>query len=479
MKTTPFKHQAKEYEASRDIKARALLWQMRTGKSKVVIDTIFHLRDAFEIAGALILAPNGVHANWTRRELPRHAWDDDWSGLAWRSRKPGMDDEAALFTQRAPFPILAVNNEVLGLPRVQTVIKDLLKRGPILFAADESHDFRRPGSKRTKLARTLSAKCEYRRILTGTAVLNSPLHAFSQFELLKKEALGFRLYEDFRNHFATCTMRRRRSGRMFPHWEPRNLDELRDKLAPYSSVVLRKDVDDMPALIPIDQTVFLSEAQALAYRHMTQDWTIELLNGGSVTVLEGAAKMMKLQQILGGFIIDNDGVIHSIDDNPPRLDAMLSQVTGTLPGKTIVWCRYQEDIRRVVTKLRAYGFDPVEYHGSVSAGERDKAEDRFREDTRANPLVGQPQSAGQGLDLSAADTIVNYSHVHNAIVREQSKERATAIGGKSVGLVDLHTPGSVDDLILDAMERNLSVSEYLAGPGLKHRLLELLAAVDL
>lgn len=477
MKTEPYKHQAKEYKASRDVRGRALLWQMRTGKTKVVIDTGFHQRDTGRLNGMLIFAPNGVHANWVRRELPKHAWDDNFSALAWRSNRPDIE-EAALALLQADFPILAVNNEVLHHKRVQTAIKGLLKRGNILGVADESHDFRRPGAKRTRLARTLFKRLEMMRILTGTAVLNSPLHAFSQFELLQPGALGFKTFKEFKSHFATVEMQRMRSGRMFPKWIPRNLEELRARMAPWSSVVLREDVDDMPELIEDERTVFLSDKQAKAYRQLVNEWTIDLEGRSSIDVLEGGAKMIKLQQIMGGFVYDEDGEVHSIDDNPPRLDAMMEQVDGTLPGKTIIWCRFREDIRRVVARLRKEGYDPVEYHGGISPAKKDIAEDRFREDPEANPLVGNPQSGGQGLDLSAADTIVNYSHTHNAILRAQAKERATAIGGKSVGLIDFHTYGSVDDVILKAMAEQLSVSEYLAGPGLKHLLLDILRETD-
>jgi hypothetical protein len=477
LRTEPYRHQAEEYEASKGLEARALLWQMRTGKSKVIVDTAFHLRDDLAIEGAIINAPNGVHANWTRRELPKHSWDDGYSALAWRSRRPDMDEVAAHFARHAEFPILAVNNEVLPNPRAQAAIKGMLKRGRLLYVADECHDFRSPGSRRTKLARGLSAKCAYRRILTGTAVLNSPLHAFSQFELLQKGALGYTRYDEFRSRFATAVMHTTRSGRQFPEWRPRDLGELRERLARWSSVVLRADVDDMPELIEDERLVYMSASQSEAYLRMVKEWKLDL-DAGSVSVKEGGARMMKLQQILGGFVITDDGEVRSIEDNPPRLDAVVEQVVGTLPGKTIVWCRFREDIRRVVARLREEGFDPVEYHGGVSAGLRDETEDRFRDDPTANPLVGQPQSGGQGLDLSTADTVVNYSHSHNSIIREQSKERATAIGGKSVGLVDLRTPGSVDDVILECAAENLSVSEYLTGPGLKLRLQEILDATD-
>ena len=478
MKTEPYAHQAVEYEASRDAQARALLWQMRTGKSKVVIDTAFHLRNEGRLDGVLVLAPNGVHANWIRRELPKHAWDSGYTPMTWRSSLEGMDDAALFAVKRGDFPVLTVNNEALRLKRTQTVIRALLRRGRIMFVADECHDFRRPGAKRTWLARTLAAKCAYRRILSGTTVLNSPLHAFSQFELLGKGALGYDTFKDFKRHFATCAMIKTRSGRAFPTWTPRRLDELRDRMARWSSVVLRGDVDDMPDLIENEHMTLMSQAQATAYRQVVDEWTLDLEGRTSIDVVEGGVRIQKLQQILGGFVYDEDGEAVSIDDSPPRLDAMYEHVVDTLPGKTIIWCRFREDIRRVVGRLRSMGFDPLEYHGGISSSRKDAAEDRFREELAPNPLVGNPQSAGLGLDLSTADTIFVYSHTHNSIVTEQSKERATAIGGKSVSLVKARTPGTVDDLILTAHEENLSVHEFLAGPGLKHRLLELLDATD-
>lgn len=42
-KTVPYIHQLKEFERSAELPARALLWQMRTGKSKLTVDTACHL----------------------------------------------------------------------------------------------------------------------------------------------------------------------------------------------------------------------------------------------------------------------------------------------------------------------------------------------------------------------------------------------------------------------------------------------------
>ena len=88
-------------------------------------------------------------------------------------------------------------------------------------------------------------------------------------------------------------------------------------------------------------------------------------------------------------------------------------------------------------------------------------------------FVGQPKAGGQGLDLSAADLILWYSHTFGLIERDQANERATQIGGKTVTIKDFVTPGTVDEYILANLNEKRSVSESRAGRGLRDRLLAL------
>lgn len=468
MKTKPYRHQAEEFEVSKDAEARALLWQMRTGKSKLVVDTACHLWSELAVDAVLVLAPNGVHSNWTRREFPTHGWDDvPWECLTWRSSRPGMDGEVDAFLRRAGLPVLTVNSEALIASRVQRAIKGLLRRGRVMAVFDESHGFRRPGAKRTRLARTLAKRCSHRRILTGTPVLNSPLHAFSQFELLGPEALGHRTFADFKRRYAIEETRRTRAGRMYQAIaDYQNLEELRERMAPWSSVVLRSDVDDMPEVVPVDVPVYLSAKQADAYRRLVDEWLCEIDEGSSVEVTDGGPRAMKLRQILGGWFYDEAGVAHSVDDDPPRLRALVDLVEGNWPGKTIVWCLFHEDIRRVTAALRSRGVGCVEYHGRVPAAQRDRNEDLFREDPGTTAFVGQQQAGGQGLDLGEADLIAWYSYSSDAIVWEQAQERATRIGGRSVGMAVLHTPDTIEDATLDVLEGRRARADMLSGSGL-------------
>lgn len=479
-----FKHQQDEWDRHRDDDARALLWQMRTGKTKATLDLACYRKQKGDIDAVLVIAPNGVHVNWIRRQLPQHIWTGvQYVAHAWQASEAHKPEHAAslervLSSRSDTLAVLAVNSESIIHDKPAKIIGRFLRKhkGRVLLVVDESHDFRSPGSKRTKRARSLKRYCKVRRILTGTAVSNSPLAAYSQFELLEDHALGYANFADFESHYAYYVQERTKGGRSYDRLDHyRNLDDLQEKMSKWASVVLREDVDDMPDLVMDERTVTLPEAQMKAYRTLLKEMILELEGGGEVEAIDGGARLVKLQQMLGGFVVDIDGNVRELlsDEENPRVQAMLDEVKSS-DRKVIVWCKYREDIRRVVRSLNAEGIKCVEYHGAVhSQSKRQQAIDDFNNDPEVRVFVGQPKAGGQGLDLSAADLILWYSHTFDLIERDQANERATQIGGKTVTIKDFVTPGTVDEYILANLNEKRSVSESLAGRGLRDRLLAL------
>jgi SNF2 family DNA or RNA helicase len=83
-------------------------------------------------------------------------------------------------------------------------------------------------------------------------------------------------------------------------------------------------------------------------------------------------------------------------------------------------------------------------------------------------FLGQPSCAGEGLDLSATNTIIWYSHVFDIVARDQACERATVMGGKSVSVVDLAAPDSVDEYILSNLEKKRGIADNVTGRELRN-----------
>jgi rhodanese-related sulfurtransferase len=466
-------HQAAELDDYWDAPSRALLWQPRTGKTKAAIDAACAWYVAKELKTVVIVAPNGVHANWVRKEIPKHCWVP-YVAHAWSSRRAatashGREVDTTLETRGLCF--LAFGKESILGARVQAVIRAALKRGPCALFVDECHHFRTPGAKRTKIARGLAKRCVMRRIMTGTATGNSPLGLFSQFELLHPGALGFTRYtggSGFEAHYATIGEGfDPRSGRRFKQVEGyKNEKELAGRVARWSSIVLRSDCEDLPELLVSDQAYEPSPLQSYAYESLRKSYVAELNSGSYVEAADSGTRLLRLQQILSNFVVTDALELETVDPaQDPRLDAL----TEAVSGPTIVWCRFRDCIRRTAGRLREHGLTVVEYHGGVRDEERAEAIDAFQAG-QADAFIGQPACAGEGLELSAAETIVWYSHTFDVVVRDQANERATVVGGKRVVVVDIVAPGSVDEYIIENLSRKRSVAETITGRELKETL---------
>lgn len=489
-KTAPYLHQWLEFERSAEAQSRAFIWQMRTGKSKLTVDTACHLFRTGLIDCVLVLAPNGVHENWVRRELPIHLWNSiSYRALSWRTDiagKKGIKRVAAgerqtwtdsheefwrlaadMLKDKATMCWFAFNSESMTRDDVRKLVARIARNRRVLVIFDESHDYRQPGSKRTKMARALAGKCAFRRILSGTPILNSPLHAFSQYELLQKKALGFETFEDFKLKFASYKIERTRAGKAYPKLDQYiNMDLLRERMAPWSSVVLREDCADMPDLVHSVREIELSDEQVRLYRELVSAFEVELDDGQVISIGEQTNRLMKLQQVVNGFLIDEFKEVTLLSENP-RLDHLIDEVYLT-PGKFIVWCAFQRDMDIVAAALRERGYKILEYHGRTSPDDKRRAREAFAPgaDSDIDGLVGHPKSGGSGLDLSDAGKIIWYSGTPDAIIVNQADERATAVGGKNVPIVSLRAPG-IDYYWADIVEGKRLLSDDVAGNGLK------------
>jgi hypothetical protein len=491
-KTIPYDHQFKEFEYSADLPSRALFWQMRTGKTKLIIDTACNLHSQGKIDCVLIFAPNGVHDNWVRRELNIHHWDSiEYQCLVWNtdiaSEKGVVKVKAAdkakwkqdhlRWWQTAKELIKSSNltwfsfaSETMVRDDVRKLIKRIIrnKHGKILVVFDESHDFRKPSAKRTSMARAIANKCSYRRILTGTPLDNSPLHAWGQFELLKKGALGFEKYSEFEANHAIYVLKRAKKHQYKQLSEYINLDSLRSKMAKYSSVVLREDCTDLPSIVPETIEVGMTYEQVQVYSDLRTKYELEI-GENEISVGENTNRLIKLQQVASGFIKDEFGETYRIPGANPKLEALIEEVERA-SGKCIIWAAFHEDMDLIAKTLRDRGHEIVEYHGRISTANKLKARKAFEPGAENNikALVGYSTS---GLDLSAASKIIWYSHVFDGIKRSQADERATAIGGGNIPVIDF-IGAPIDKYIRDSVKNNIDIASSLTREGMKKILQE-------
>lgn len=468
-KTTPRPNQVREFDENRDAPARALFWSMRSGKSKAMIDLAEYLFHKGKITGMVVMAPNGVHDNWLRKEFPVHC-STPYDSHTWSTsnRKAEWHAESMAKVMRRHkqrLRVFSVNSETVYREHAKKALGDFLSahKGKILFVVDESHDFRTPSSKRFRVARAFAKMCNYKRILTGTSASNSPLALWSQFEILQPGALGFDTFGEFKARYAITRIGRTRSGRAYEQIVGyTDQDDLQQRVSQWASVVLKGDAG-IPALLDTSHEFFMTGKQRKLYDKITESFMLE------DQILEGGVMLSKLQQISRGWYYKENGEVEYIikpADNPALQG--LYQLCFGVSGKTIVWARHTEELKQIEDLMKRKGVEYVVYKGGMSERGKVEARSAFNEDPDIKVFIGQPKAGGVGLDLSAAEQIVWYSHVFDLIDYEQASERASAAWKeKGVDVVHLMAHNTVDQYIRGAHSRKADIAEEISGLGLK------------
>jgi len=468
-KTRPYKHQLTALEKSWNRETYAYFMEMGTGKTKVLIDNAAMLYDKGKIDGLLIIAPKGVIGTWYNQELPAHLPDHIenvtvlWQPLINKKQQSKLN---TLFEISNDLHILIMNVEAFSTDKGVKFAKKFLLSHNTLMAVDESTTIKNPKALRTKSIVEISKMAKYRRVLTGAPVTKNPLDLYAQCYFLDPEHLGHSSYYSFRMRYAimkTAFI----SGRSIQLVSGfRNLAELSEKIQPFSYRVLKEDCLDLPPKIYMKRSIDLTSEQKKVYKQMKEEALAEL-HGKQITTMTALTQLMRLQQITCGHFVADDGTTQPIKSN--RLNELMD-ILDEVEGKAIIWAHWQKDIQNIVKEIKkVHGpCSVVDYYGLTPQDQRDKNKDAFQNDSKVRFLVGTPQTAGYGLTLTAANTVVYYSNGYDLEKRLQSEDRAHRIGQKkSVTYVDIIAEDTVDKKIQDSLRKKINIASEVLGEELR------------
>ena len=463
-KTKPYAHQLTALEKSWDKTEYGYFMEMGTGKSKVLVDNMAMLYDKGRINGALIIAPKGVYNNWFTQEIPTHLVSHIQPTMVlWTASTSKTKDKEyqSLFEIGHDLHILIMNVEALSTKKGLDFAAKFMSCHKTMLAVDESTTIKNPTAKRTKSILQLGKQAEYRRILTGSPVTKSPLDLYTQCAFLDEFLLGFNSFYAFRNRYAHMVEKNFGGRRVQLIASYQRLDELSENIKGFSYRVLKEDCLDLPEKIYTRREIELTEEQSKAYATM-KSAALALLKGKMATAPHVLTQMMRLHQITCGHLKNDDGTTTKLKNN--RMKELLS-LLEEVEGKVIIWANYIYDIENIVETINeVYGEDSiVQYYGAVKSEDRQEAITKFQDpNSKVRFFVGNPQTAGYGITLTAASNVVYYSNGYDLEKRLQSEDRAHRIGQKkSVTYVDLIAPKTVDEKIVKALRKKMNIANEI------------------
>lgn len=487
MKTKPMEHQKIGLIRSEGKRNFAFLMEQGTGKTWTTLADAERCFIGNKIDALAVIAPNGVHTNWVRREIPTHLEVESVS-YAWRGNPTSKKAQAELgrlylrhyAPGTAPLRVFSINIDAVMTKAGEAALTEFLTCYRTMLVVDESTRIKNPKAKRTKKVVELGKLATARRILTGTPITKAPTDLFSQFDFLKPGLLGTTSYAAFVAEHAVLlepgspqmqAIMRKLAGKVrgVPQvvatddngnklWK--NLDKLSDMIVPHSYRVRKDECLDLPPKVykvvpfqlePKQRAVYDKLKEDYHYVHDSEDMGLMDMK------FEAIAARTKLKQVTSGFV-NVFGEPQLIDPKENPRMAAFKEVIEDIQGQFIVWAIYEEEINQILAALEEQGLRVVSYYGKTKKEAREKAIDDFQAGL-VDVFVGHAAAAGIGLTLTKAETAVYYSCDYDNEKRMQSEDRNHRIGTvNSVLYIDLIAEDTVDEDV----HRSLMVKSALA-----------------
>ena len=467
-KTEPYEHQKDALKKCWNKEAFAIFAEMGTGKTKIALDNACILYNKGKIDRLLVIAPKGTYMNWVEQEIPTHVPDYiEKDILAWKpniTEKYEIQLKAIRNIENFKLKIFVMNVESLSTKKGCYYAK-LFLTGKSMMIVDESTTIKNPQAKRTKNVLGLAREAKYRRILTGSPVTQSPMDLWAQMDFLDPEILGQSSFYAFRTKYAVMITANAAGGthKYQKIVKFRNLAQLGNLVSPHSYRILKKDCLDLPEKTFTKRIVELSEEQQKAYNEMKTS-AITVLKGQPSTAVNVLTQLIRLHQITCGHMKTDDGEVINLKNS--RLEELM-QILSETTGKAIIWANYIHDILNIEAAIKKeYGpTSYCTYYGATKQEDRQRCIYDFqnkKNDCRF--FIGNTQTGGYGITLTAASTVIYYSNNYDLEKRIQSEDRAHRIGQKNPVLyIDLVAKKTVDEKIIQALRNKVNIAREISG----------------
>jgi hypothetical protein len=458
-KREPDPHQLVAFNRARGRKAFAFFCEQGTGKTKNAIDHACDLFLAGEIDAVLVATKKGVHRQWIDAELPKdHV--APYIGSWWESKS--LKEEMLVAGEQLRW--FSINYDALRGEKAVAVVRQYCAahKGRLLIIGDESQEIKTHTTARHKQMKELKPLSSHRIILTGTPIAKDLTDEWAQLAWLDESIIGVKYLTSFRNKY--CIMGGYEGRSVIGQ---RNMEEFRSRVDPYVYRITKQEIGYIPKRYS-EWIYDLTTEQRRLLRQIKDDLKAELEGGESISVANATSAFTKVQQIINGFIIDDDRkpvMIMPVEKNP-RVQAAMEWLESRT-GKVVIWARFRADMQLLAMALEAAKVPFAQYHGGIDDKERKAGFDRFTDpDDPCRVFLANPQSAGTGLDglQRVCTQALYYSNSFNAIDRWQSEDRIDRrgmIGGSQY--TDLIAERGIDRYILRNLQKKKGLSANSLG----------------
>lgn len=439
-----YEHQQKAYEIGTRLDQVAFLMEQGTGKTFPAIAVAYKRYLDGQVNRLLVVAPLSVLDVWVDEFEKFAKFPYELSVLNKKGRKKDP------LAQKPPgyFWVAIINYESSW-----RYLKEILHWKPDMVIADESQKIKKGTAKQSRGMHKIGKAVRYKLILTGTPITQNPLDLFSQYKFLNPMIFGTR-FSDFRDRYA-------RMGGYYGYEiiGYKHLKELSRKAYEIAYRVTQAEALDLPPIINQELRFDLSGRGIYYYHKMRKDLIIELEKEEAITAPIVLTKILRLQQITGGFLPLGDQRFLKVNKTKLR---QLETLLEDLPRqkKIVIFARFLVEIEAIGRACKRLKRSFLFLTGKTK--NRGKVIKQFQKGDDINVIVVQIQTGSLGISLNRAEVIIFYSTTYSYSDYEQARTRVHRIGQvKTVDCIHLITKDTIDENILEALKNKWDIARFI------------------
>lgn len=441
----PYQQKGVEFAAFRE--GVIIADEMGLGKTLQAIATAVVKKEVFGFERCLIICPASLKNQW-KQEIEKFSYEkaEVIEGLPTYRRKRYLESDAYF---------LIVNYETVL--RDKTAINQASMDFIVLDEAQRIKNYD------TLTARAVKAlKKKHGLIITGTPIENRLIDLFSLMDFIDPYMLT-PLWEFSYQH---CYFDTKLKNKITGYY---NLQQLRERL---SSILLRREkrevIKELPHITEVDVPVQMSWEQR-EYHSNAAMGVAAILRKKFITPYDMNRLMLLLNQMRmacdSTFLIDKETHIS------PKLEELrhilVEKMDLTNSDRKVIifseWVRMNGIIGKM---LREHGIPYVELSGKVPVKNRQKLVNEFQNNPRCKVFLSS-EAGGAGLNLQAADTVINFELPWNPAKKNQRIGRIDRLGQRAdhLTVINLITRNSIEMRIATGLELKQSLFDSVLSPG--------------
>lgn len=431
-------------------KGFGLLFEMGCGKTLTAIAIAGAGYQMGKVERLLIVAPTSVVAVWPK-ELQEYAKFKYTCKTLLGEKKQRIKqiDDLLKFPFKA-LKVAVINYESTWRPEILEKLKEF---DADMVIADESQRIKTYDAAQSKAMHELGDQARYKLILSGTPVQTAAIDIWSQYRFLDKTVFGDNFFK-FRGRYAI--MGGYGNKKIVGY---KDLEGLIKKEHSIAFRVTKDEALDLPEQTFETRKIQFSQKEKNLYERIKKDSYAELDGGGHITATTVLTRLLRLQQLAGGFLVQDDAQKPQLVSRA-KLDALADIIEDYVIGsgkKLVIFARFIAEVKAIMEladKVLPKELKQVAIYGDIKKEDRGDIVKQFQEDPNTVLFIGQIDTAGTGITLTAADTCVYYSKNFNYATYSQSLSRIHRIGQRNCcTYIDLEIEGTIDELISKALSR--------------------------